>query len=299
MTPSQVRLVTDKGHQYYPVGYLEKGKQFVPTPLDSGQLADDFNEGKSTLVEDWVFAIDNDEVPQFLEIKQLARATLPTIQKGRFVALNSTMYPPRSYKQEQGSIHIASSGFSGDRVEWFKVYAINKSTTNGVAKGLYHPIYSNTVDALQQINNSSGPWYASQGKPGIPGVGALSEAHRILQDFENKDPQQILNWADMIPYLFVAKSTTDGPRNLIDLPKYFQESIVPQFTPAVLLKQGDVDSSGSLDLTELPKGDLDVIAAAKTDKGFYVWARGYVIEPKKTTEVSLNPENAGFKAVMK
>jgi hypothetical protein len=299
VTPSEVRLVTNQGHQYYPIGYLDKGKQFVPTPLDSGQLAEDVNEGKNTLAEDWVFEINNDETPQFLEVKELARAPLSGIQSKRFPALLSTAYPPHAYRQQQGSLHIAASGFGADRIEWFKVYVINKTTTIKVAKGLYHPVYSNTVDALQQINNSSGVWFTMQGKPGVPSVSDLSQAHGGLQIFENQDDQQGLSWDQLIPDLFVAKSTTDGPRNLIDLPKYFQETIVPYFTPSILLKEGDVDSSGSLDLTDLPKGDLDVIAAAKTDKGFYVWAFGRSIVPKTKTEVDLTPNSASFKAVLK
>jgi hypothetical protein len=298
VTPSEVRLVTNLGHQYYPIGYLEKGKQFVPTPLDSGQLAEDVSEGKSTFAEDWVFQINNDETPQFMEIKELARAPLGTIQSKRFPALASNDYPPRAYRQDQGSIHVVSTGFSGQRFEWFTVYVVNKTTTIKVAKGLYHAVYPNIVDALQQINNSSGPWYVSQGKPGIPNSGMLNEAHRILQDYENKDDDQSLDWDQLVPYLLVGKSTTDAPHNLIDLPKYFQDTIVPYFTPAILLKQGDVDSSGSLDLDQLPKGDLDVIAAAKTNKGFYVWAMAKTIKPKEKTEVELTPGNARFSAVM-
>jgi hypothetical protein len=230
-----------------------------------------------------------------MEVKELARATLPTIQKGRFPALVSNMYPPHEYRKEQGSIHIVSSGLSSERIEFFKVYVVNPNTTNGIAKGLYHPIYSNTVDALQQINNSAGPWYTNQGKPGIPSSGDLNTAHRILQDYENKDPQQAVQWDQLVPYLFTAKSTTDGPHNLIELPKYFQDTIVPEFTPSILLTQGDVPSSGTLDLADLPKGDIDVIAGCKTDKGFYVWARSITIKPKSATQVDLSPSNAPFK----
>ncbi len=298
VTPSEVRLVTNQGHQYYPIGFLEKGKYFTPTPLDSGQVADDFPAGKSTVVEDWVFQINSDESPRMFEIKQLARVPITGISE-KFVTIASNLYPPREYRQDQGTLHIATSGFESSRIESFKVYVIRRDTTIGYVKSLYHAVYPNIVDALQQINNTSGAWFTSAGKPGIPSAGDLGTAHRILQDLENRANENAAIWHEFVPYLFIGKSTTDANHNLIELPKYFDETLVPYFTPSILLKQGVVDSSGKLDLPDLPKGDLDVIAAAKTDKGFYIWSIGETIKPKTQTEVNLSTSNAGYAAVLK
>ena len=74
VTPSEVRLVTDKNRQYYPIGHLENGTKLELLPLNTGHLIDDYVGGK--VIEDWVFAIGRDEKPTWIEVKQLARVDL-------------------------------------------------------------------------------------------------------------------------------------------------------------------------------------------------------------------------------
>ena len=69
MSATQVRLITDKGNQYYPIGYMEQGRIFVPLPLNSGRVVDDFVQGQA--VQDWVFQVKPDEKPTFIEMKEL------------------------------------------------------------------------------------------------------------------------------------------------------------------------------------------------------------------------------------
>ncbi len=299
VTPSEVRMVTNQGHQYYPIGYLEKGRSFTKLDLDSGQLADDFPTGKNVAVEDWVFQINTDETPALFEIKQLARVPLTSIQANAVKALAGPEYPPRAYRQEQGTIHITTSGFDGmahgmDESLRRPTSHLDRQSKISVSRRLWKH-----HRALQQINNSSGDWYAKAGQPGVPSRGDLDLANRSLRDFENKADDEHLNWDQFVHYLFVGKSTTDGPHNLIELPKYFEETLVPYFTPDVLLSQGVVDTSGKLDLPNLPKGTLDVIVGAKTDKGFYIWALGKEVKPKQETDIVLSPTNAGYAAVLK
>ncbi|HUO07722.1 MAG TPA: CvpA family protein [Phycisphaerae bacterium] len=300
ITPTQIRLVTDKPKQYYPIGYLERGTTLVLTPYDAGQLADDFPKDKDKVIEDWLFEINKDEHPKFVEVKQLAKVDLAGILKDTPTrAESAAAYAPRTSRAEQSTLTVHVAGMEGGHNDNVKVYVVSLNTTIRVAKPLIGPSYDENLKHLQDINSGNGTiWLQAQGKPGVPNTGQIESAHRMLQNPKNDSLDTTISWHDFLQYLFVGECTPDGPRNLVVLPQYFESQVLPVMTPSII-KQGVTDSSGKVDLPEIPKGSYDVVAVTTTDKGFYFWVETKQVAAKTADAVELTPENASFSAVLK
>ena len=299
ITPTQIRLVTDKPRQYYPIGYLERGTSLILTPYDSGQIADDMPKDKTKVVEDWLFEINKDEKPKFVEVKQLARVALADVMKDQPAHPEAaSAYAPRTSRAEQSTL-IVQVNAEGAKNDGVKVYVLSQSTTLRNANSIIGPAYDDNLAHLKDIEGGNQTvWLAAQGKPGVPNSGEMNAAWRILQNLRNKAPEDTVLWHDFLQYMFVGASTPDGVRNLVVLPQYFEDKVVPLITPAIIA-QGVTDASGKVELKEIPKGTFDIVAAAKSDKAFYFWVLAKPVQAKTAESVELTAQNAGFSAVLK
>jgi hypothetical protein len=186
---SQVRLVTTKGRQHYPVGYMEGGRKFVSLPLDTGFLVDDFRGSKA--VEDWIFEVAEDESPALLEIKQLARADLVDPPKEPVAApLASSAYPPHAYYKDLGSLNVTFDPKSGAQFKAGRVYVLKAGATCG---DLPTSILSNANDHIRTWNG--------QAKPGVPPPHIFGSATDYGVKFLNAKPEDPIYFAQLIPML--------------------------------------------------------------------------------------------------
>src|SRR5271170_2772845 len=150
VTPTEVRLVTDKLRQYYPIGYLEKGSRFIVTPYDTGQLADDFPKDNDKVVEDWLFEINSDEKPQFIEVKQLARVPLAGLIKDKpFGPTASSEYAPRTSRADQSTVVVHVTDTEGAKLDGIKVYILQPMITWRDAKSLVVSAYDENLAHLK------------------------------------------------------------------------------------------------------------------------------------------------------
>jgi hypothetical protein len=126
----------------------------------------------------------------------------------------------------------------------------------------------------------------------------MNATWRILQGIEAKAAEDPVAFQDFLQYLFLGVATPDGVHNVVLYPQYFDEQIVPLITPTIIA-QGVTDSSGKVELKEIPKGGYAIIAAAKGEKAFYFWAKQQQVQAKTAESVDLSTANASFSAVLK
>ncbi|MGN6367144.1 MAG: CvpA family protein [Phycisphaerae bacterium] len=300
ITPTEIRLVTDKARQYYPIGYLERGTTLIPMPYDSGQIADDMPKDKTKVVEDWLFEINKDEKPKFVEMKQLARVQLADVLKNQPVRPEAaTAYAPRTARAEQATV-IVRVNAEGMKSEGVKVYITTLNTTYRDARSTIVEAYDANLSHLKEVENGTGgsTWVAAAGKPGVPNSGDMNTTWRMLQNMESKGAEDSITFQEFLQYLFPGAATPDGVRNLVVYPEYFNNKIVPLITPAIIA-QGETDSSGKVELKDIPKGSYDVIAMGKGDKAFYFWIQNKQVQAKATQTLELSAKDAAFSAVLK
>ncbi len=300
ITPTQIRLVTDKPRQYYPIGYLERGTSLILTPYDSGQIADDMPNGKTSVVEDWLFEINKDEHPKFVEVKQLARVALADVMKDQPAHPEAaSAYAPRTSRAEQSTIvvHVNADGVKSEGV---KVYVTSLNITYRTARSVIVSAYDSNLTHLKEVEagDPKSAWVVSAGKPGVPNSGEMNGAWRVLQGIEAKAAEDPVGFQDFMQYVFLGAATPDGVHNVVLYPQYFDEQIVPMITPTIIA-QGVTDSSGKVELKEIPKGGYAIIAAAKGEKAFYFWVKQQQVQAKTAESVDLDAQNAGFSAVLK
>ena len=299
ITPTQIRLVTDKARQYYPIGHLERGTSLIMTPYDSGQIADDMPKDKTKVVEDWLFEINKDEKPKFVEMKQLARVQLADVLKNEPAHPESaSAYAPRTSRAEQSTLVLQING-EGAKNDGVTVYVLSLNSTLRNANPVIGPAYDENLAHLKDIESGNQTvWLAAQGKPGVPNTGEMNSAWRILQNLRNKAPEDNVPWNEFLQYLFFGAATPDGVRNIVVLPQYYEEKVVPLITPSIIV-QGKTDGSGKVELKEIPKGSYAIVAAAKGDKAFYFWSHTKSVAAKTTETLDLTASNAGYSAVLK
>jgi hypothetical protein len=292
ISASQVRLVTNKGRQVYPVGYMEGGRTFVALPLDIGFLVDDFKNSKA--IEDWVFQLAEDEGPALIEIKQLARAELHDPPKDAVAApLASSEYPPHAYYKDLGTLKVTFDPKERTTLKAGRVYVVRAGAT----------IADLPTFALTEADKHIVKWNG-QAKPGVPAPSEFSNATRFGQNILNGRPEDPVAFDQLIPMLLLGETQSNGEQNLQRLPGVFDTTIMDILTMkgtrkgSLIIGQAEADASGRAEIQKILPGKHTVVATLLTDKGFYVWVWDAVNLPefdanKKPQTVSKQAAAAG------
>ncbi len=168
MTPTQIRLVTDKAEQFYPAGYLEHGQKFHPTPLDGshgGHLVEDYADG--SIIEDWVFLIPDGDKPAMVEMKQFGRQDLAALTKEKKPeVLSAKAYPPLEYQKDLSTVMVHFDA-AGKKIESANVYLIDSASPLQSMEGELHPAYDNVSNIYKWTQDSRHGW-STTAKPGLP-----------------------------------------------------------------------------------------------------------------------------------
>jgi hypothetical protein len=270
---SQVRLVTNKGRQHYPVGYMEGGRNFVTLPLDVGFLVDDFKGSKA--IEDWIFQVADDETPAMLEIKQLARAELRDPPKDRTAQpLASSEYPPHAYYKDLCTLKVTFDP-NGATLKAARVYVLrsSKDAAGNFTGATRADLPTSTLRAAHEHVLA----WSGQAKPGVPAPSLFSQAANSGRDFLNGRDEDPVRYGMLIPLLLLGETQNDGGINLQHLPVYFDTTVMDILKGtrkgSLVVGQAESDASGRAEIQKILPGLHPVIITLLTDKGFYVWAR--------------------------
>ena len=313
ITPTQIRMVTDHGRQYYPVGYLLRGQTFVPTSLSTGVLVEDY-PATLKIVHDWVFPLAEDEKPLFVEVKQLARFNIAQVPGGadldktpRFGALAKEEYPPRAYRENPATVNITLERINPDKsrtpISNADVYVVfNTIQQREVATPAAHA-YDALVDNLHSWNNNEKGWGDHLNtKSGVPQKYALEMNLKTGRDeVKLKDPADHIQWSILLPLLLYGEMTTDGPRNLEAVNRYFDDTVVPLLTKSATGKFYDSGKTGTDGkyTVKLSAGTYTYIIRSKSPDLLGIWIREFSIAPKAVKEEFPNTDNVDFKVDMR
>ncbi len=169
VTPTQVRLVTDKGRQYYPVGYyaghgLQLLTDGIPEKGQENSLVEDYSQNDSEVTLDWVFQIRDSETPKWFEMKQLARVDVSEVLQNKpDKPLALSKYPQLSYLKELATLDVTVNN-GGKPVDGASVYLIEAVSPKRDMASEVDSAYSHLVTIMGQ--------YDRHGEGGGAGKGA-------------------------------------------------------------------------------------------------------------------------------
>ncbi len=292
---AQVRLVAgdQKGehfHQYYPIGDLYQGRTFEPLALDAGFIVDDYNS-KNTAVEDWVFAIGEDESPTLFEFKtaRTEGQDLAAVTKDKPVPpLRVADYPARGYFKDLCTYTVTFDPGATGKIVAGHVYVLKPEAKMKDIHRVLKDSYDNVLASMKNIENSSNGW-SNPPKPGLPDYGSFRNAQNIGVNRVNDPDDQSVNWQDILPILLLGQVTPDPRTNLTAIPTYMHDQIVEKMWSNI--------SSGTI-ISGMAEAEKDVatvrrispalhpcVITLQTDTGFWVWmdAPAFVPPPDAKT----------------
>jgi hypothetical protein len=308
ITPTQIRLVTDKGRQYYPVGFLEEGVTFHHTSLASGHLVDDYPVPPKVVI-DWVFPIAEDEKPQVLEVKQLARIEasdapiLANADKAAHFKPLAVGYPPMKRNKNPSVFTLTVEMVNPDKsrapIAKADVFVLKNTVQKREIGAAIQRANDQLLDALNSWDDNKKGWGDQlNGKPGVPDKYTLkSRAGTARDEGMLKAADDHLQWSVLLPVLLTGELNPDGPRNLEAVNHYFDETLVPlliRSSSSPLIKRGVTGPDGKFEVT-LPKGVYAYVVRAKTGEFLGVWCKEMAAEPKANIDAKCDTNSTDFK----
>jgi len=285
VSATQIRMVTDKGEQFYPSGYLEQGRHFRPLTLDSGHLVEDYANG--SIFEDWIFLIPEAQTPKTVEMKELARQDL-AIKPGKPNALVASSYPPLSYLKDLSTVSVKFDP-GKEKLESAYVYLIDAQSPRQVMDSELNPAYANVEKISGWLNQNSNNWSRDKQNPGTPEPNLYRAVEINGQRMTNDQPDAPEQWVLAIPIILAGQATSDGQENLRAYKDFFEEHMKPLWSNtkggSVLHGRDVADATGNAQIPHIVTGSYLIVAAMKTDKGFSVWAMPF--SPKQATNQTL------------
>jgi hypothetical protein len=285
ITASEIRLVTDKGNQYYPIGHLVNGITFEAMPLDTGHLVDDYQSNK--VVEDWVFQINRDEKPHWIEVKQLARKDLTDMLSNKPAAPAAlASYPKRPYRFNHATLDIQVVAPNGAGIKDARVFITTSGTKFRNVKSVVQDAYDNCMAALNSINEGNSVWAKAAGKGGVPSDSDFKAQMSMTRNqITSKGPDEEVQWSDVISVIMYGACKPDGAQNATALPLVFDSKVVPLLTD--VRAEGKTDAQGKVSFPDVAPGKYKLIVSGGTVDVYAVWVTDAELKPKQDANMKL------------
>ncbi|HVX85598.1 MAG TPA: CvpA family protein [Phycisphaerae bacterium] len=297
LSDSEIRLVTDKNKDYYPIGYLEGGTTFTPLKLTNGNVVDDEPSGKD--INDWVFQIGPGEKPTVVEVKGLARADLNDLPSDKpLTALAVGVYPHHDYKKTEGTVTVTVEGTGNVPMSDVQVLLCRTTITRGDFGPIIKPSYQKTLDVISAYNADNTEWKDPPPAHTYYPLGAFTNAQRQMREAYGAAPDYSISLRDQLPHMYTANSPNSISNGAGILENFTKTVVIPTLlnsTGSTVITQGTTDASGKVTLQHCPKGGWVVFAGVKSGNDFYMWCANVDVQPKQDTPKSLAPGGADFK----
>ncbi|NNM85409.1 MAG: CvpA family protein [Phycisphaerales bacterium] len=299
ITPTQVRLVTNMGRQYYPIGYLKYGLHFKPVNSQT-PIVDDYQpyKGHRRVIENWVFRIGKHETPTLFEMKATARVALsPIIQasaKGTLPTIAASYYPQHPYNNSTMTLTAKIPSGLGP----VKFVVLPTSIGMNQMEGLAH----DALNRLDQIHHDldvdhQPAWVNSVNNiKGTPTAAAASQFYNVALRINGTANDGTVSWSDALATLLASQvgQTTDQCRTRIVT--YFNNSILPLIkTQSSLIYTTDVSGKIAKPLHVAP-GSWTIIAWCFNSDGAWIWMKNITLHQQQNNAIDLGPNSyaAGY-----
>ncbi|HVT80154.1 MAG TPA: CvpA family protein, partial [Phycisphaerae bacterium] len=280
VSAAQVRLVAadekkSRFHQYYPIGDLFQGRQFEPLTLDSGFIVDDYST-KGIAIEEWVFAIAEDESPSLFEFKTArtdAEDLSPMVKDKVSQPLRVADYPARAYYKNLCTVTVTFDPGEKGKLVAGRVYVLKPDGKIGDIHNSHTKANDAVTTIIENINNSSNGW-SNPPKPGVPPLFAFTTAIRNNNNPINAPLTDTVPWNLVLPLYLLANTSPDPRTNLNTLPAYMKDTIEPLWNGAksgsLVSAVADADATSVAKIGRIAPTAHTVVITMLTDTGFYV-----------------------------
>lgn len=281
LTPSEVRLVTTDGRQYYPVGFLRDGAIFQKLSFHSA-LVDDYRHvgGHRVVIQNWIFAVQPSQLPDFIELKgtargQIAGAPVPET----LAALPMHYYPKLAYLNSKLTITVAAASNIGPLTG----VAVSAQIRMGKIAGLVQAAYKRLGVISRGISNSQPPWSdAAAHTTGSPSAASATQWRNMGNQLIANGNSHKEQWWEVLQLLMTSQVSTNTSRSLARIRHYFNNTVIP-----LLNKQEPVKidvTPGASKTIRIAPGSWQIIVWSVHSSHMYVWS--------KTAQVKIGQSNS-------
>jgi hypothetical protein len=268
-------------------------------PLGTGHVIEDYVSNK--VIQDWVFAINRDEKPAQIEVKQLARIDLTEkLQDKPLPELAADEYPKREYLTNQATLTVAVRAGNGT-IQNARVLLLPQSVSVDTVLRAVTTGHDNIREILKSRDDASPPWAGTEGQPGIPDTGTLRAILRLANsEVINKPRTDNTQWMVVMPAIIAGAVTPNGAANPNKLGEQFSmtENGLLKSTNQIRVA-GMTGPDGNAKLENIAPGSYTIVAAAKTSDAFYLWVSDVTLGKKEVKTQPLNTNSTQFSIDMK
>lgn len=284
ITPSEVRLLTTSGRQYYPVGFLKDGAVFQKLTFNSA-IVDDYRhvKGHRAVIQNWIFAVRPSQKPYFIELKGTARGLIAGAGVAKtLAALPVHYYPKLAYENSKLTITVAA----GTQVGTLVGVAVPAQIRMGKIAGQVQAAYKRLGVISRAIANSQPPWSDAASKTvGSPSAGQATQwrsmGNQVIANGNSHEEQ----WWQVLQLMLTGQVGTDTSRSLSRIRHYFKNQIIP-----VLDAQEPVKlrlQPGASKTIRIAPGDWQIILWSIHSSRMYVWSKSASVRIGQPNSVSV------------
>jgi hypothetical protein len=284
LTPSEVRLVTTNGHQYYPVGFLRDGAVFQKLTFNSA-LVDDYRHvnGHRVVIQNWIFAIQPSQKPYFIELKGTARGMIAGAGVAKtLAALPIHYYPKLAYENSKLTITVAASSKVGTLVG----VAVPAQIRMLKVAGLVQAAYRRLGTISRAISASKPPWSDAGAKTvGSPSASQATEWRSMGNSLIANGNSHEEPWWQVLQLLVTSQVGTDTSRSLARERHYFKNEIIPLLNAQEPVKL--TLTPGAAKTIRIAPGSWQIILWSIHSSRMYVWSKSATVRIGQANRVDL------------
>ncbi len=284
LTPSEVRLVTTNGRQYYPVGFLRDGAVFQKLTFNSA-LVDDYRHvnGHRVVIQNWIFAIQPSQKPYFIELKGTARGMIAGAGVAKtLAALPIHYYPKLAYENSKLTITVAASSKVGTLVG----VAVPAQIRMLKVAGLVQAAYRRLGTISRAISASKPPWSDAGAKTvGSPSASQATEWRSMGNSLIANGNSHEEPWWQVLQLLVTSQVGTDTSRSLARERHYFKNEIIPLLNAQEPVKL--TLTPGAAKTIRIAPGSWQIILWSIHSSRMYVWSKSATVRIGQSNRVDL------------
>jgi hypothetical protein len=271
LTPAEVQLVATDGKIYFPSGYLEYGRRYVPLKLNA-PLVDDYRtvHGHRRVIQDWIFIIPPSSQPLVLRMKQTAEVNLLSLASQKLVALRTSAYPQLPYNNSSLAVHLSASKLTAAPVH---LWIIPSATRVSYVRLALQAASARLGTIRRAINGGKPPW-SSANFSGTPNTSMVTMYH---QNALNLRLHHDVAWGQLMPVLLASQVGTNTNESLTRMRSYFRGTLEPLLAQQ-RVAAATLNAQGSLNKPiKLGPGHYNILIWTHTAAQMRIWLQAVTV----------------------
>ncbi len=286
LTPAEVQLITTGGNMYFPTGYVEFGRHYIPLKLHDPLVLDYRNvHGHQMVIQDWIFTIPSTDQPLVLRMKQTAAVNVAMGIGGTKIALLPRAdYPQLPYNNSSLDIKLAAKALSGAPVH---LWVITADTALSHVRVAMQDAAGRLGRIHQAIKNGKEPWAAAT----IHGTPNLIMLEMYLNSALSMVGQREGSWSQLLPVFMASQMGPSTSACLTRMRTYFHGTIEPlMLNQRVAVRT--VNAQGQISKpVKLGPGRYVVVIWTQSASQMRIWYKEATVSERSNATVQLTSGN--------